>query len=148
MTHVMILAAGLLMFGGLLLFRARELDHFTLGEENARRVGVPVRRVKLSILIGTSALIGTCVAVGGSVAFVGLIIPHIVRMVTGPNHRKLMPVSMIAGAVFLMLTDLLARTVIAPVELPIGVVTSLIGAVTFAVIFRSSRKGGKRRAEG
>ncbi len=148
MTHVMILATGLLIFGGMLLFHARELDHFTLGEENARRVGVPVRKVKLIILIGTSAMIGTCVAVGGSVAFVGLIIPHIVRMVTGPNHRKLMPVSMIAGAVFLMLTDLLARTVIAPVELPIGVVTSLIGAVTFAVIFRSSRKGGKRRAEG
>ena len=148
MTHVMILAAGLLLFGGLLLFRARELDHFALGEENARRVGVPVRKVKLSILIGTSALIGTCVAVGGSIAFVGLIIPHMVRMITGPNHRKLMPVSMAAGAVFLMLTDLLARTVIAPVELPIGVVTSLIGAVVFAVIFRSSRKGGKHRAEG
>lgn len=146
MTHVLILAVGLAVFGGMLLFRSRELNHFALGEENARRVGVPVRRVKLGILIAASALIGTCVAVGGSVAFVGLIIPHMVRMITGPNHRKVMPASLFAGAVFLMLTDLLARTVIAPVELPIGVVTSLIGAVTFAAIFRSSRKGGNRHA--
>ena len=147
MTHVLILAIGTLLFGGVLLYRSRELNHFALGEENARRVGVPVRKVKLEILIAVSALIGVCVAVGGSIAFVGLIVPHMVRMITGPNHRKLLPVSMLAGAVFLMWTDLLARTVISPVELPIGVVTSLIGAVTFAAIFRSSRKGGKRHAE-
>ena len=147
MTHVLILAIWTLLFGGVLLYRSRELNHFALGEENARRVGVPVRKVKLEILIAVSALIGVCVAVGGSIAFVGLIVPHMVRMITGPNHRKLLPVSMLAGAVFLMWTDLLARTVISPVELPIGVVTSLIGAVTFAAIFRSSRKGGRRHAE-
>ncbi len=147
MTHVLILAIGTALFGGLLLCRSRELNHFALGEENARRVGVQVRKVKLEILIAVSSLIGVCVAVGGSIAFVGLIVPHMVRMITGPNHRKLLPVSMLGGAVFLMLTDLLARTVISPVELPIGVVTSLIGAITFAAIFRSSRKGGNRRAE-
>ena len=147
MTHVLILAIGTVLFGGLLLCRSRELNHFALGEENARRVGVQVRKVKLEILIVVSSLIGVCVAVGGSIAFVGLIVPHMVRMITGPNHRKLLPVSMLGGAVFLMLTDLLARTVISPVELPIGVVTSLIGAITFAAIFRSSRKGGNRRAE-
>ena len=148
MTHVLILAVGLSLFGSMLLFRARELNHFALSEENARRVGVAVKKVKLEILIAVSALIGICVAVGGSIAFVGLIVPHMVRIITGPNHRKLLPVSMIAGAVFLMWTDLLARTVIAPVELPVGVVTSLIGAVTFAAIFRRSRKGGKRGAAG
>ena len=146
MTHVLILAVGTALFGGVLLFRSRELNHLALGEENARRVGVPVRRVKLEILIAVSARIGVCVAVGGSIAFVGLIVPHIVRMITGPNHRKLLPASMMGGAVFLMWTDLLARTVLSPVELPIGVVTSLIGAVTFAAIFRSTRKGGKRHA--
>ena len=148
MQHVLILAAALLLFGGVLLFRARELDHFALGEENARRVGVQVRKVKLYVLIAASALIGVCVAVGGSIAFVGLIVPHMVRQITGPGHRKLMPVSLFAGAVFLMFTDLLARTVLSPVELPIGVVTSLIGAVTFAVIFRNAQKGGNRRAAG
>ena len=146
MTHVLILAIGTALFGGILLARSRELNHFALGEENARRVGVQVRKVKLEILIAVSALIGVCVAVGGSIAFVGLIVPHMVRMITGPNHRKLLPVSMIGGAVFLMWTDLLARTVVSPVELPIGVVTSLIGAVTFGAIFRSTRKGGKRHA--
>ena len=148
MVHVLILTAGIVLFGGMLLCRSRELNHFALGEENARRVGVAIRKVKLEILIAASALIGLCVAVGGSIAFVGLIVPHIVRMITGPNHRKLLPASMIAGAVFLMWTDLIARTVLSPVELPIGVVTSLIGAVTFAAVFRSSRKGGKRHASG
>ena len=148
MNHVLILLGAVILFGGILLGHARELNQFALGEENARRVGVPVRKVKLVILIAASALIGVCVAVGGSIAFVGLIVPHMVRMITGPNHRKLMPVSVFAGAVFLMLTDLLARSVLPKGELPIGVVTSLIGAVTFAGIFRSSRKGGKPRAGG
>lgn len=146
MQHVWILSAALLLFGGTLLCHARELNHFALGEENARRVGVPVRRVKLILLVASSALIGVCVAVGGSIAFVGLIVPHMVRMVTGPNHRTLMPVSLFAGAVFLMLADLAARTVLSPVELPIGVVTSLIGAVTFAAVFRGTRKGGAGHA--
>ena len=74
----------------------------------------------------------------------GLIIPHTVRLVCGPNHRKLLPLSVFAGAVFLMLADLAARCVLSPLELPIGVVTSLIGAVMFIVIFYRSRKGGVR----
>ena len=100
MNHVLILLGAVILFGGILLGHARELNQFALGEENARRVGVPVRKVKLVILIAASALIGVCVAVGGSIAFVGLIVPHMVRMITGPNHRKLMPVSVFAGAVF------------------------------------------------
>ena len=148
MNHVLIMLVAFVIFGGVLLGHARELNHFALGEENARRVGVPVRKVKLVILIAASALIGVCVAVGGSIAFVGLIVPHMVRMITGPNHRKQMPAAVFAGAVFLMLTDLLSRSVLKNGELPIGVVTSLIGAVTFAGIFRSSRKGGERRAGG
>ena len=105
-------------------------------------MGVPVRRVKLTVMICASALIGICVSIGGSIAFVGLIIPHMVRLALGPNHRTLLPVSMFAGAVFLMLADLTARSILSPLELPIGVVTSLIGAMTFIVIFYRSRKGG------
>ena len=115
-----------------------------MGEENALHVGVPVRRVKLTVMICASALIGICVSIGGSVAFVGLIIPHMVRLAAGPNHRKLLPLSMFAGAAFLMLADLAARSLLSPLELPIGVVTSLIGAVTFIVLFYRSRKGGIR----
>ena len=137
-----VLLAGLLLFGTPLLLQSRELNAFAVGEENAAHVGVPVRRVKLTVMICSSALIGICVSIGGSVAFVGLIIPHIVRLAAGPNHRRLLPLSAFAGAVFLMLADLAARSVLSPLELPIGVVTSLIGAVFFIVIFCRSRKGG------
>lgn len=139
-----VLAGGLLLFGIPLLLQSRELNAFAVGEENALHVGVPVRRVKLTVMICASALIGICVSIGGSVAFVGLIIPHMTRLVTGPNHRRLLPLSMFAGAVFLMLADFTARSILSPLELPIGVVTSLIGALTFIGIFYRSRKGGIR----
>ena len=139
-----VLAGGLLLFGIPLLLQSRELNAFAVGEENALHVGVPVRRVKLTVMICASALIGICVSIGGSVAFVGLIIPHMTRLVTGPNHRRLLPLSMFAGAAFLMLADLTARSILSPLELPIGVVTSLIGALTFIAIFYRSRKGGIR----
>ncbi|MBR2661879.1 MAG: iron ABC transporter permease [Clostridia bacterium] len=139
-----VLLGGLLLFGTPLMLLSRELNAFAVGEENALHVGVPVRRVKLTVMICASALIGICVSIGGSIAFVGLIIPHMVRLAAGPNHRTLLPLSAFAGAVFLMLADLAARSVLSPLELPIGVVTSLIGAVTFIVIFYRSRKGGVR----
>ena len=139
-----VLLGGLILFGGALLLQARELNAFAVGEENALHIGVPVRRVKLTVMICASALIGICVSIGGSVAFVGLIIPHMIRLAAGPNHRKLLPLSAFAGAVFLMLADLAARSLLSPVELPIGVVTSLIGAVVFIFIFYRSRKGGIR----
>ena len=139
-----VLLGGLLLFGTPLMLLSRELNAFAVGEENALHVGVPVRRVKLTVMICASALIGICVSIGGSIAFVGLIIPHMVRLAAGPNHRTLLPLSAFAGAVFLMLADLAARSILSPLELPIGVVTSLIGAVTFIAIFYRSRKGGVR----
>ncbi len=137
-----VLLGGLVLFGGPLLLQSRELNAFAVGEENALHIGVPVRRVRLTVMICASALIGVCVSIGGSVAFVGLIIPHMIRLAAGPNHRKLLPLSAFAGAVFLMFADLAARSLLSPVELPIGVVTSLIGAVVFILIFYRSRKGG------
>ena len=137
-----VLLGGLILFGLPLLMQSRELNAFAVGEENALNIGVPVRRVKLTVMICASALIGICVSIGGSVAFVGLIIPHMVRLASGPNHRRLLPRSMFAGAVFLMLADLAARTVLSPRELPVGVVTSMIGAAVFIAIMIRSRKGG------
>ena len=139
-----VLLGGLILFGTPLFLQSRELNAFAVGEENALHVGVPVRRVKLTVMICASALIGICVSIGGSIAFVGLIIPHMVRLAAGPNHRRLLPLSAFAGAVFLMLADLTARSLLSPLELPIGVVTSLIGAVVFIAIFYRSRKGGIR----
>ena len=139
-TEVWILLSALVIFGGVLLSRSDELNAFALGEDAARHMGVAVRRVKLSVLVSVAALIGICVSIGGSIGFVGLIVPHAARLFTGASHRRVMPLSLFMGAVFLMLADLLARTVVSPVELPIGVVTSLVGAVAFVAIFFRRRR--------
>lgn len=141
-VHVALLLAALLVCGGVLLACARELNAFAIGEENARHIGVNVRRIKLTVLVAVSVLIGVSVSIGGTIGFVGLVTPHLARMVVGPNHRRLLPASLVSGAVFLMLCDMAARTLLRPVELPIGVVTSMIGAVVFVIIFCKTRKGG------
>ena len=136
-----VLALTLAACGTVLLLHARELNAFAVGEDNARQIGVNVRRVRLIVLIMVSCLIGVCVSVGGTIGFVGLVTPHMVRMIVGPNHKRLLPASLFSGAVFLMLADLVARTILIPRELPIGVVTSIIGAVVFVCIYYRSRKG-------
>ena len=99
-------------------------------------------RVVALVLAAVSVLLGVCVSIGGTIGFVGLVIPHMVRLVLGPDHRRLLPASLLAGAVFLLLADLVGRTLLSPIELPIGVVTSLVGAAAFLVIFYRSRKRG------
>ena len=138
-----VLLVSLLIFGGVILSKAVELNAFAIGEDNARSIGVNVRSVKLAVLICASAMIGVCVAVSGTIGFVGLVTPHMVRLITGPNHKRLLPASVFGGAVFLMLSDLAARILLNPRELPIGVVTSMIGSVVFIYIFCNSRKGGR-----
>ena len=137
-AHTRMLALALLVCGGVIVRYARELNAFAIGEDNARHIGVNVKRVKLVILVTVSVLIGVCVCIG----FVGLVVPHMARMIAGPNHKRLLPASMFAGAIFLLLADLIARTLLSPVELSIGVVTSLVGAVAFVVIFYRARKAG------
>ena len=139
-AHARVLAAALLVCGAVVLAHARELNAMAIGEDDARHVGVNVRRVKLTLMIAVSVLIGVCVSVGGTIGFVGLVVPHMARMLVGPNHGRLLPASMLAGAVFLLLCDLAARTLLRPIELSIGVVTSLVGAVTFVAIFYRTRR--------
>ena len=139
--HTRILAIAVLLCGGVILRYARELNAFAIGEDNARHIGVNVKRVKLIILITVSVLIGVCVSISGTISFVGLVMPHMVRMITGPNHKRLLSSSMFSGAIFLLLADLTARTILRPIELSIGVVTSLVGAVAFVIIFYRTRKG-------
>jgi len=141
-SHTRILAAAVLVCGAVILRYARELNAFAIGEDNARHIGVNVKKVKLVVLITVSVLIGICVSISGSIGFVGLVTPHMTRMITGPGHRRLLPASMFSGAVFLLLADLAARTLLSPIELSIGVVTSLIGAVAFVIIFYRTRKAG------
>ncbi len=139
-SQVKLLALFLLLCGGGILACSQELNAFSIGEENARHIGVPVKRVRLTVLILVSVLIGVCVSISGTVSFVGLVMPHIARMLVGPNHRRLLPAALFSGAIFLLLADLTARTLVSPVELPIGVVTSLTGAVFFVVIFYRTGK--------
>ncbi len=136
-----ILAVTLLLCGGIILRYANELNAFAIGEDNARHIGVNVKRVKLVILIAVSVMLGVCVSVGGTIGFVGLVMPHMTRMIVGPNHKRLLPSSMLSGAIFLLLADLTARTLLRPIELSIGVVTSLVGAVAFIIIFYQTRNG-------
>ena len=138
--NVLTLIIALVLFGGIILKYAQELNAFAIGEDNARNVGVNVKKTKLIILIAASALIGVCVSIGGTIGFVGLVIPHMSRMVVGPNHKRLLPVSLFVGASFLMLADLVSRVLLNPLELPIGVVTSFIGSIMFIYIFYSSKR--------
>lgn len=140
--NALTLFIALLIFGALILRYSQEMNAFAIGEDNARHVGVHVRKVKFIVLISVSALIGVCVSIGGTIGFVGLVIPHMTRMVVGPNHKRMLPASLFTGATFLMLADLLGRVLLNPLELPIGVVTSFIGSIAFVIIFYHSRKAG------
>ncbi len=140
-SHVQLMIPFMLFGSFILLIHYRELNALALGEEAADHIGVNVKRAKIYILIGASLLTGAAVAVSGSIGFVGLVIPHLVRIVTGPNHRHVLPLSMLVGGAFLILADLVARTIIAPKELPIGVITALIGAPVFAALLVRERVG-------
>jgi len=119
---------------------ARDLNAFLLGEEEAAYLGVNVERRKLTLLLLGSLLTGAAVSLSGLVGFVGLVIPHVARLVLGPDHRLLLPASALVGAAFLVLADLLARSLLAPTEIPVGIVTALIGAPFFIYLLRKSKR--------
>lgn len=119
-----------------LQFYARDLDLIVQGEEQAQYLGVDVERVKRHLLVGASLLAAGAVAVSGIIGFVGLIVPHVMRLIVGPNHRALLPSSMLGGAILLVGSDLLARIVVEPAEVPIGIITSLLGAPFFLYLLR------------
>ncbi len=115
---------------------ARDLNLMTIGEEHASSLGVDTQKVILYITIATSVVVAAAVSVSGVIGFVGLIIPHMIRMMVGPDHRILVPASILAGAAFLVLTDTFARTILAPSELPVGIVTAVLGAPFFLYLLR------------
>ncbi|WP_438314895.1 FecCD family ABC transporter permease [Sporosarcina sp. FA9] len=126
----------------LLWMNRRELNAMLFGEERAHHLGVNVRRRKFMILIGGSVLTGAAVAVSGTIGFVGLVVPHMTRLLWGSDHRHLLTLSFLNGATLLILCDLVARTIISPTELPVGVITAFIGAPVFALIFYKQRRKG------
>ncbi|KNB52860.1 hemin ABC transporter permease [Streptomyces caatingaensis] len=120
---------------------ARRLDLLALGERPARHLGVDVERLRLVLVLVVALLTAAAVAVAGVVAFVGLLVPHLLRMVAGPGHRFLVPGSAVGGALVLVSADLAARTAVQPAELPLGVLTALVGSPFFFVLLRRARRG-------
>ncbi|MCX5839071.1 MAG: iron ABC transporter permease [Deltaproteobacteria bacterium] len=134
-----LLAAVFLVAGFAVMYlHARDLNILLTGEETARQLGIPVKRTRMLLLISASLVTGAAVSVSGIIGFVGLMVPHIVRMLFGSDHRLLLPASLLFGGAFLMAADTIARIVLAPAELPIGVVTALCGAPYFAYLMKRS----------
>jgi iron complex transport system permease protein len=124
---------------GILLHR-RLLDVLSVGDEEAASLGVHVGRVRLAVVVCATVGTAAAVAYAGLIGFVGIIVPHAIRLVVGPSYRLLLPLSILVGAGFLVFADVIARTAVSPGELPIGVVTAFFGAPFFAVLLRTSRR--------
>jgi iron complex transport system permease protein len=133
-----LLVAGII----LLCFFGRDLNILTFGEEAAGQLGVSVERTKQIILLLATLLTGIAVSLAGTIGFVGLIVPHLVRLTLGPDHRVLLPVSAVGGGIFLIWADIVARVAVAPVELPVGVVTAFLGAPFFMYLLRTRKSRG------
>jgi iron complex transport system permease protein len=135
------LVGATLLFGLMVtLYFARDLNIMSLGRRSSDTLGVETAKVRKILLLTASLVTAVCVAVTGIIGFIGLIVPHLMRYLVGPDNRKLLPVSALAGAILLLLADTMTRAVL-PVEVPIGVLTALIGGPFFCIIFRQKQKG-------
>jgi iron complex transport system permease protein len=121
-----------------ILALARSLNLMSIGEETAAFLGTDVERVKRISYAAASLIAAAGVAFVGVIGFVGLVVPHVVRLLAGPDHKQLLPLSFLAGASFLALADLVSRSLVAPAEIPVGVVTAFIGVPFFLVLLRRS----------
>lgn len=133
-TITVFLMAGFLIS----MFYARDLNLISLGAKSASSLGVDLKKVIFILLLSGSLLAAVCVSISGIIGFVGLLIPHMVRFITGPDNRKLIPLSMLSGAILLLLADTITRAVL-PYEIPIGVLTALTGGPVFCWIFKKNR---------
>jgi iron complex transport system permease protein len=138
--EVLILLPYFLVTTAVLLSHRWTLDVLGLGDDEAAALGINVRRIRLLVVVAASLGTAAAVSVSGLIAFVGIIVPHTVRLVAGSGHRVLLPLSLLFGGAFLVLADLAARTIVAPGELPIGVITAFFGAPFFALVLHTSRR--------
>ena len=137
-NEVVLLLPAAVICVAILLTSGRMLDVLSVGDDEATMLGMSVNRARLTLVVVASLLTASAVAVSGLIAFVGLIIPHTVRLIFGSSYRIIVPMSVITGAGFLVLSDLIARTALSPSELPIGVVTAFFGAPFFVIILRTA----------
>ena len=124
-----------------ILFHRRLLDVLSVGEEEARALGVHPERVRAAVVVAATVGTAGAVAVSGLIGFVGIVVPHVVRLMVGASYRAILPLSIVCGGAFLVLADLIARSAIGPAEIPIGVVTAFVGGPFFLVVLRTSRRG-------
>lgn len=124
----------------LMIIYARDLNIMLTGDETASSLGVDVDKVKKILLVISSIIVAACVSVSGIIGFVGLIIPHMIRLLVGPDHRTLLPFSTIGGAIFMIIADTLARTLVPPAEIPVGAITSVFGAPYFIYLLIKNKK--------
>ncbi|THK38268.1 iron ABC transporter permease [Ensifer sp. MPMI2T] len=138
-TKILAAAPIILMSLAVVPFLARGLNAITLGEAAAFHMGVPVQRLKNIAILSVAAATGASVAVSGGIGFVGIVVPHLLRLVIGPDHRYLLPASALLGATMLIFADMLARTIVSPAELPIGIITAFVGAPFFLWVLLRGR---------
>ena len=138
-SSVVISGTALVIVGAGIVLSATRLDAFTFGDTAAASLGINVNRTRWMLLGAVALLTGAMVAVSGAIGFVGLILPHLVRGLSGPGHRRLLPLTVVLGALFLIVADTLARTVFDPRELPVGIITALIGVPVFIVLIKSRK---------
>jgi len=138
-AHVMIAFPPVIIGSAGIMLYARDLNAVLLGEESAKTVGVDVGKTKTRLIVLSSLVVGACVSVSGVIGFVGLIVPHIMRLIVGADHRVLLPVSFLTGASFLAIADLVARTALSPEEIRLGIITSLVGVPFFLYLLRKNR---------
>jgi iron complex transport system permease protein len=133
---------SLIVIGGsvIALALARSLNGLALGDECAEYLGIPVERHKAAVIVVGSLLTAAAVSAGGLIGFVGLIVPHFLRLLFGPNHVRLLPLAILAGAAFLIIADMLARTVMPPSELPVGILTAFVGGPAFLLLLRRAKR--------
>lgn len=129
----------LLLGSGYLIYKARYLNAMTLGDESASTLGVPVERFRLIVIVVCALLTGAAVAFSGVIGFVGLMVPHIVRLLVGGDYRKVLPLSALFGALFLVAADIASRVIMPPEDMPIGILTGLVGGIAFVFLMRQKR---------
>lgn len=123
-----------------ILMLAQDLNAISIGEEEAVHLGIKIESVKAVLFLLTSLITACLVCICGMIGFVGLIIPHTARLIVGPNHRVLIPAACIGGAAFMVICDTIARTVFSPAEIPIGVITSIVGAPVFIILLKRNQR--------
>ena len=119
---------------------AQDLNAISMGEEEALHLGIDIQNIKKALILITALITASLICVCGIIGFVGLIVPHMMRRITGPNHRTLIPAACLAAAAFMIVCDIVARTLFAPVEIPIGVITALIGAPVFIFLLKTGKR--------